>query len=198
MEEKYADQVYVMHTLSQPKKTKASGFSGLMGKKFTTWEGEKGRISAHKIKDFLEKNPSRHKESRFYLCGPGDLIEVAESTLKGLDVKEDKIFREFFSTKTETVSAGVGGTVKVLLDSSEHTIDVKPEETILEAALRHNLDAPYSCTSGACSSCLAKKINGTIEMDACYALEDDEVADGFILTCQSRILSESAEITYDV
>ncbi|NNF36021.1 MAG: ferredoxin--NADP reductase [Saprospiraceae bacterium] len=198
LEKKYGDQLFVTHTLSQPKKTKKSGFSGLIGKTFTTWKGEAGRISTHKIKEFMSKNPNRNDNIGYYLCGPGDLIEVAESSLLGMDVLEDQINKEYFSTKTETVSTGTEAVVKITLDSTVHSIDVQEQETILEAALRHKLDAPYSCTSGACSSCLARKSSGDIKMDACYALEDDEVEDGFILTCQSRILSETAEITYDV
>jgi ring-1,2-phenylacetyl-CoA epoxidase subunit PaaE len=198
LQEKYGDQLFITHTLSQPKKTRKSGFSGLLGKSFTTWKGETGRISSHKIKDFIEKNPPRNNNMEFYICGPGDIIEVAESTLLGMDMLEDQIHKEYFSTKTETVSTGTEAVVKVTLDGNVHDIDVQAQETVLEAALRHKLDAPYSCTSGACSSCLAKRISGDIKMDACYALEDDEVEDGFILTCQSRILSESAEITYDV
>ena len=126
------------------------------------------------------------------------MIEVAESTLTGMDIPKEQISREYFSTDTDTVSRGNDAMVTINLDKETHHIDVTSEETILEAALRNNLDPPYSCTSGACSSCLAKKISGQIEMDAHYALEDDEVADGFILTCQSRIMSDNAEITYDV
>ncbi len=61
-----------------------------------------------------------------------------------------------------------------------------------------NHNPPYSCLAGACSTCMAKLQEGSVKMDACYALDDDEVADGFILACQAHPTSERVKITFDV
>ena len=60
------------------------------------------------------------------------------------------------------------------------------------------IEPPYSCTSGSCSTCMAKVKSGTVKMDACYALDDDEVEDGFILTCQAHLTSPEVEINFDI
>ena len=58
-------------------------------------------------------------------------------------------------------------------------------------------DAPYSCTSGACSTCIAKVKEGSVEMDACFALDDDEIKSGYILTCQARATTPTIDIDFD-
>ena len=58
-------------------------------------------------------------------------------------------------------------------------------------------DAPYSCTSGACSTCVAKVSEGEVEMDVCFALDEKEVADGYILTCQSRAKSSNLKLKFE-
>ncbi|HEX5113260.1 MAG TPA: 2Fe-2S iron-sulfur cluster binding domain-containing protein, partial [Saprospiraceae bacterium] len=63
--------------------------------------------------------------------------------------------------------------------------------------LEQGWDAPYSCHSGACATCMAKVIQGKVEMDACFALNDQEIANGYVLTCQSHPTTAIVEVTYD-
>ncbi|MED5269489.1 MAG: 2Fe-2S iron-sulfur cluster-binding protein [Bacteroidota bacterium] len=88
-------------------------------------------------------------------------------------------------------------TVKITCDDIDYNLDTEKDITILELALENNIDAPYSCQGGVCSTCLARVIKGSVVMDNNQILTDDEVEDGLILTCQSRITSNHIEISYD-
>lgn len=85
----------------------------------------------------------------------------------------------------------------VHLEGETIEIDIPEGKTILDALMDEGLDPPFSCTAGACSTCVAKVNKGTVEMEVCYALDEEEVADGYILTCQSRITSDEIELTYE-
>ncbi len=88
-------------------------------------------------------------------------------------------------------------TVKITCDDIDYNLDTEKDITILELALENNIDAPYSCQGGVCSTCLARVIKGSVVMENNQILTDDEVEDGLILTCQSRITSNHIEISYD-
>jgi Ferredoxin len=88
-------------------------------------------------------------------------------------------------------------TVKITCDNVDYNLESSKDTTILELALKNNIDAPYSCQGGVCSTCLARLIKGSVLMDNNQILTDDEVEEGLILTCQSRITSSHVEISYD-
>ena len=87
--------------------------------------------------------------------------------------------------------------VKITCDDIDYNIETSKDLTILELALENDIDAPYSCQGGICSTCLARIVKGSVTMDDNQILTDDEVEEGLILTCQSRITSNQIEISYD-
>jgi 3-ketosteroid 9alpha-monooxygenase subunit B len=87
-------------------------------------------------------------------------------------------------------------TITLELYGEKHVLTSEDDETLLDTALRNNIDAPYACMSGTCNSCQAKVISGSVTMENAEALSDDEIADGEILTCCAKPNSETLEIKY--
>tara|TARA_Y100001935_G_C16981140_1_gene348861 strand:- start:84 stop:365 length:282 start_codon:yes stop_codon:yes gene_type:complete len=87
--------------------------------------------------------------------------------------------------------------IKIICDDVEYNLEMDDDRTILDLALENDIDAPYSCQGGICSACMAKLEKGTVTMDNNQILTDDEIDDGYILSCQARPASDEIVINYD-
>ena len=87
--------------------------------------------------------------------------------------------------------------ITIICDDIEYNLEMNDDKTILDFALENDIDAPYSCQGGICSTCLAKLDKGSVKMDNNQILTDDEIQDGYILACQSRPTSDEVVINYD-
>ncbi|MEL4307083.1 ferredoxin--NADP reductase [Joostella sp. CR20] len=161
-----------------------------------------GRIERSTI-NFILKN--KHKETpfdAFYICGPEAMIEATSETLKENGVSDEKIHIEHFTSSDETSEAPTtvddGKTkVKVLLDDEESEFVMDRKKRVLDAVLEEDLDAPYSCQGGICSSCVARLTEGKVTMIKNQILTDGEIAEGLILTCQAHPTTETIALDFD-
>lgn len=160
-----------------------------------------GRIEKSSV-NFVLNN--KHKElafDKYYLCGPEEMITIVTGVLKEHNVKETAIKFELFTTscKENKIEQSLEGhtTITIMVDDEETTFEMSQKQTVLDAALKKGIDAPYSCQGGICSSCLARVTSGTAEMTKNSILTDKEIASGLILTCQAHPTSERIYIDYD-
>ncbi len=166
-----------------------------------------GHISASKVDAFTQKTEGLYSADGYFICGPEKMIFDLKDHLEGLGINPSKVHFELFTSvaapekehKAETSAyAGGASQVTVIMDDEEFNFDLEGDgDVILDAAIDAGVDAPYSCKGAVCCTCKAKVIEGEVEMDMNYALSDDEVDEGFILTCQSHPKSPKVIIDYD-
>ncbi len=184
LQEQYPDRFYVYWTYSQHNEEGAFF----------------GRVERSTVNLVLKNKHKSTTFDAFYLCGPEEMIQVVSDTLCDNGVSKECIFFELFTSSTpgqgpqETLANGMTK-VYITLDEEQHTLTMGPKTSVLEAALKEGLDAPYSCQGGICSSCIARLVDGEVVMDKNQILTDGEIGQGFILTCQSH--PTTAEITVD-
>ena len=160
-----------------------------------------GRIDKSTVNFVLN---TKHKElafDKFYLCGPEEMINTVSAVLKEHNVAEKNIKFELFSSSSaeNKIEKSLEGHSKItiMVDDEETTFEMSQKQTILEAALKQGVDAPYSCQGGICSSCLARIKFGTAEMTKNSILTDKEIEDGLVLTCQAHPTSAEIVVDYD-
>lgn len=200
LEKRYAGQLLVQHILSQPKTETSGGFMGLFAKKNRSWKGEMGRIDAKKASRFIKQHQAEDGRPKvLYLCGPVGLMDAAQKAGENLGI--DQIHREWFNADEaprNEVNAQANAKVYARIDGEDFEVVLQKKESILDGLRRVGADAPFSCMSGACSSCMAKVEEGSVEMERCLALDEEEVAQGFILSCQSKPTTPIVRINFDV
>lgn len=159
-----------------------------------------GRIDQSTV-NYVVKNRFKDKEfTKFYLCGPEEMIDHVTEVLLRNQIPQGKILFELFSTSEEgEITADLKGSteVSVMVDDEETTFSMPQDTTVLEAALEVGLDVPYSCQGGICSSCVARITEGEATMKKNSILVDTEIAEGLILTCQAHPTTPTLKVDYD-
>ncbi len=182
------DRLNVIHVLNVPPPDHPAPLQGMM--------------TREKNIELIKNYVNASLDNEYFICGPGPMMDNVVAALKELKINELKIHIEYFSApvsvddkvSTDTVA---GATATIIMDGDEHAIELQDNESILEAALRIGLDAPYACQGGSCCTCRALLQEGKVEMAVNYALSASEVKQGFILTCQSRPTTSHVVVNYD-
>ncbi|GER22489.1 phenylacetic acid degradation protein [Zafaria cholistanensis] len=170
-----------------------------------------GRIDSEKLNSLLGSVIRADQVDEWFLCGPFELVQLVRDNLAAQGVEAEKVRFELFTTgqpnrpegnigrPVEFDESGENFEIEFRLDGLQGQVKspAKARETILNAALRVRPDVPFACAGGVCGTCRAKVVAGTVEMDENYALEPDEVAQGYVLTCQSRPTSETVSVDFD-
>ncbi|MFH6603038.1 2Fe-2S iron-sulfur cluster-binding protein [Maribacter algicola] len=160
-----------------------------------------GRIDISTVNYALKNKHKNVDFDGYYLCGPEAMINLVSDTLHENGVPSDKIHFELFTTTEildELPETSDGKTaVTVVLDDEEFELSMNRNELVLDAVLKQNIDAPYSCQGGVCSSCIARVTEGKVEMVKNQILTDGEIAEGLVLTCQSHPVTATLKVDYD-
>jgi ring-1,2-phenylacetyl-CoA epoxidase subunit PaaE len=175
-----------------------------------TWFGLKGQLTEEKVQNIIKNKIGGPFDTYpYYICGPGPMMEVIKNGLRSVGVPSDFIHIEYFSAPTgnkESVVVGApsesesfSGTAELTLSvyGKTHTLTVDENTSILDAAIKNGIDPPYSCTVGVCTTCRAKVREGKVHMLEREGLSDQEIKDGFVLTCQSLPRSNKIVLSYE-
>ena len=165
-----------------------------------------GRINSENLSKLFQKDESILQADAYYLCGPAEMNADISSFLISSGVKSTKIHFELFSAPTNISNIATdekisySGVCKVLIqfEGDKYSLETNVDgTTLLESAKKAGIDAPFSCKTGVCGSCRAKVKYGSAVMKSNYALTDEEVTSGYILTCQAIPSSAELVISYD-
>ncbi|MFY1635623.1 1,2-phenylacetyl-CoA epoxidase subunit PaaE [Solwaraspora sp. WMMB335] len=173
-----------------------------------------GRVDAARLGRLLDTVVPGALIDEWFLCGPYGLVTDAEQVLRERGLPRAAVHSELFHagdaapTDRDTgagagtgagaeAGAVAGAELTVLLDGRASTVRMNSGERVLDAALRVRAELPYACRGGVCSTCRAKLVDGTVRMARNYALEPDEVAAGYVLTCQSTPTTDQLTVDYD-
>ena len=175
-----------------------------------------GRIDAARVREFAATLFRPLEVREYFVCGPGDMIEQVSAALRELAGERARVHAEHFTLATTgeapaaqdapapaatppaTLPAPGMAEVTIVMDGRRRSFVMKmDDEPVLDAAARAGIELPFSCRAGVCSTCRTKVIRGEVAMAQNYALEDWELEQGYVLACQSRVLSPSLELDYD-
>ena len=195
LKNKYINRFNLIHILSREKTDADLNF---------------GRITKDKCNDLFTKLLDLKTADEFFICGPEEMIFSVKAFLESKNVAEKNIHFELFSTpgqkkknevrSTKYEEEGYASTINMKLDgrSFEFSIPFNSDTTILDAAMQQGADVPYACKGGVCCTCKAKLLEGEVKMDVHWGLEQEEIEQGFILTCQAHPITTNVTVDFDV
>ncbi len=167
-----------------------------------------GRVDEEKCAQLFSRWIEIGSVDTAFICGPEPMMLGIAASLRAHGLSDEQIKFELFGAgqqgraKQRAIAAdearsGASTQATVTLDGATRSFTMPRGMSLLEAALENSIDAPFACKAGVCSTCRARVTEGEVEMLTNHALEDNEVADGFVLTCQCYPLSDTVRFDYD-
>ena len=185
------DNLEIQHFYSRP------GIKGIFkgsGKDYV-----KGRISSKAVVKKVRAEELDPTTTAFYICGPSSMNEEIKEELLNIGIPADHIVLEYFFTDDLDQEVEHGEyKLKFQLDGKIKVSVADKEKSILQSLLDKGFDPPYSCSSGTCCTCMAQLEEGDVHMGRSDTLSQSELDSGFILTCQSRPVSDEIFVNYDI
>ncbi len=192
LKNKYMERFNLIHVLSREKTDSPISF---------------GRITADKLND-LSRLVDYTSTDEFFVCGPEEMIFCVKDYLTGTGIDKKKIHFELFTSpgqkkssvhSQQTTDSETKSQITIKLDgrSFDFELSLNSDTTILDAALKKGADLPYACKGGMCCTCKAKLLEGEVMMDVHWGLEEEEIEQGYILTCQSHPKTEKIVVDFD-
>jgi ring-1,2-phenylacetyl-CoA epoxidase subunit PaaE len=189
LKDRYPTRLHLIHVLSRE-----PGESPLLS----------GRVDADRLTRLLDTIVPAERIGEWFLCGPYGMVTDARDVLAARGVPANAVHTELFHVdeppappSRPTTAATAGTDVTIMLDGRASSFRMGRDERVLDAALKVRGELPYACKGGVCSTCRAKVVTGEVSMARNYALEPDEVAAGYVLTCQSNPVGDRLVIDYD-
>ena len=168
-----------------------------------------GRLDRSKLETLLDSIVPVAGVDEWFLCGPYDMVDGARRLLLERGVDRRHLHSELFfvgdtppparaAAAAASIADATTSAVTVILDGRRTSINLAHDgESVLEAVLRERTDAPFACKGGVCGTCRAKLVEGDVEMTRNWALEDEEMERGYVLTCQSHPSTPTVVLDYD-
>jgi ring-1,2-phenylacetyl-CoA epoxidase subunit PaaE len=189
LKDRFADRFQLVHVLSREQQD-VELFSG--------------RLDGERLTRILKSLMPAEDVDAWFLCGPQQMVLDLREVIIDHGVDIHAIHTELFHAepvaRAEPAASSVEGAshVTIKLDGRASDLELASDGVgVLEAALEVRSDLPFACRGGVCGTCRAKLVEGTVAMDANYALEPEEIEDGYVLTCQSHPTSERVVLDYD-
>jgi len=179
LKDRYPDRLQILHVLSREPGAPLHG-----------------RITPSLLAQLL---PVVGPIDEWFLCGPLGLVETAREVVAATGaLVHVELFHVGAGPEAPVPATDAGDVaVEIRLDGRATSFTMGSGERVLDAALRHRPELPYACRGGVCSTCRARVVSGTVEMAANWALDPEETATGYVLTCQSRPTSDELVVDYD-